>query len=160
MVRGIVAIDSKRGMAGEHGLPWKLPREATYFVDTIQNGRVLMGYGTYKEVPKPFGSQPNFVATRRHNDLREGFVAVDDARKFLIESSEDVWNIGGPRLLLETIDLLDEFYITQIFRDFDAIKFLPPFEDKFELASESPRQIENGIEYVFQIWKRANFLEA
>lgn len=155
MIRTVVAIDENRGMADEQGIPWDIPGDKKYFVDTLNSGGlVLMGYGTYLEVRQPFGRLPNYVATARHEVLREGFVAVTNPIKFSLEATEGVWNIGGADLLATTMDTLDELYITQLEGDFGCTKFFPPYQDDFELVFEQPPITENGITYRYQIWRR------
>jgi dihydrofolate reductase len=151
-MRGLVAIDSKRGMADDNGIPWNIPGDQSYFVDKLQTGLVLMGFGTYEEVEKPFGSRDNYVATRRVEPLRGGFIPINDVSKLKSSTSEDIWNIGGPGLLNSTMDLLDEIYITQLEGDFNCTKFLHEYKDKFKLKSESKPIRENGISYVYQVW--------
>lgn len=155
MIRSIVAIDEKNGMADENGIPWigKIPSDQKYFVDQTETGTILMGYGTYLEFDKPFHDRINYVATRRPEKLREGFTKIKDVDKFLAETKDDIWNIGGPGLLASTLDQVDELYITQLEADFDCTKFLPDFKDDFILKSKSKTRIENGISFTFQVWK-------
>ena len=154
MIRGIVAIDRERGMARADGIPWNLPHEAQYFVDQIASAPIVMGEGTYREVDKPFHGGPDYVATSVTTPLRDGFIAVRDARLFLQEFAGDIWNIGGPGLLANTLDLLDELYLTQIDADYHCTKFLPEYRDTFHLVSQSETQQENGVEYRFEVWRR------
>jgi dihydrofolate reductase len=154
MIRTVVAIDSQRGMADEQGIPWDIPGDKKYFVDQLQSGLVLMGYGTYLEVRQPFGKLPNYVATTRNETLRDGFVAITDPVEFSLQATEDVWNIGGARLLATTMDTLDELYITQLEGEFGCTKFFPPYQEDFELSAEEPPITENGITYRYQIWRR------
>lgn len=154
MIRFIAAIDSKQGVANEHGLPWqgKLPTDVAYFRSKTTGSNVLMGHGTYVEFSKPLSNRHNFVATRKTEPLRPGFGAVPDAREFLAKFNEDIWVIGGPTLFQQTLDLADELYITQLNKDFNCTKFFPEFKSKFHKASESPPQTENDITFSFQVW--------
>ena len=155
MIRGIVAIDEDRGMGDEKGIPWTLPTDQKFFVDKTATGLILMGYGTYTEFDQPFHDRTNYVATSKTEPLRQGFVAVPDARKFLTENSRrEVQHIGGPTLLHSTIDLLDELLITQLSGTYGCTKFLPEYKDRFELVKESEPLTENGIRYTFQTWRR------
>lgn len=151
MIRAIVAIDSKKGMANDRGIPWHLPTDIQYFRDKVSQGRVLMGYGTYLEIKQPFNAQ-DYVATTKHTALRPNFVAVSNAKEFLTNIKDDVWVIGGAGLLACTLDLLEELYITQVQSDFHCSKFFPEFEDKFVLTSESQPIVENGVTFTFQVW--------
>ena len=154
MINAVVAIDDKRGMADDCGIPWRLPTDSKFFKDRIQPGLVLMGYDTYIEVKKPFHGRTNYVATAKTEQLRPGFEAVHDVDAFLNAATEDIWNIGGPGLLASTMDRIDIFYITQVFADFKTTKFLPELGPGFKLTSSSDKLVENGITFQFQTWTR------
>ena len=156
MIKAIVAIDEKRGLANDQGIPWqgKLPSDTRYYRDKIKIGLVLMGYGMYAELTKPYPGRINYVATGSKQELREGFEPVEDAREFLINSKEDVWDMGGANLLASTFYLIDELYITQLEGDFHCTKFFPEYEQNFEKVSQSEPKTENGIPFRFTVWKR------
>ncbi len=156
MIRFIAAIDSKQGIANDHGIPWqgKIPGDIANYRKKIITGAVLMGYVVYKELAEPYPGGVNYVANLEKVDLREGFELILDARKFLTEFDGDIWNIGGAGLFASTLDLADELHLTQIDQDFNCTKFFPEFKDKFVLKSESRPVTENGITYTFQVWTR------
>ncbi len=156
MIRCIAALDSKNGIADDHGIPWagKLPKEVHYYLEHIKNTDLIMGYGVYVELSKPYNNAVNYVATTSQDNLREAFTPIHDARKLLQNYKGEIWDIGGAGLFASTIDLADELHLTRIQKDFHCTKFFPPFEDKFELVSRSDAQEENGITYYFEIWKR------
>lgn len=158
MIRFIAAIDAKRGVATDNGIPWqgKIPGDVQYYRGQIadKGGTVLMGYGLYKELSDPYPGGINYVANLEDVTLRPGFELVKDARAFLEESKGDVWNLGGAALFNATIDLADELYITQLQADFDCNKFFPEFTADFTLISEADAITENGITYTFQVWAR------
>lgn len=154
MINAVVAIDEKRGLADDNGIPWDVPTDAKYFVDKIKPGMVLMGYGTYVEVEKPFHGRTNYVATTKQETLRPGFEAVHDVNAFLDAATEDVWVIGGAGLFAATLDRIDIFYVTEIGGDFNSTKFLPEFGAKFKLVASSDKMIENGTTFQYQTWQR------
>lgn len=156
MIRFIAALDSKKGIADEHGIPWqgKLPTDVKYFRDKTLNGTVMMGYGWYKEQIKPLPERINLVATSSEEVLRDGFVKVPDARAFLNDTTDDIWVGGGAGLFASTIDLADELYLTRIEQDFNCTKFFPEFENDFKLISKSDSQTENGINFCFEVWAK------
>jgi dihydrofolate reductase len=157
MIRFIAAIDSKNGIADEHGIPWqgKIPSDVKYYRDKVKGGTILMGYGLYKEISNPYPGGTNYVATSKTDErLREGFQPVPDARKFLEEAKGDVWNLGGAGLFASTFDFADELYITQLDGDFNCTKFFPQFKEQFQLVSSSDPITENNITFRFQVWKR------
>jgi dihydrofolate reductase len=151
----VAAIDEKRGLADEHGIPWqgKIPSDVKHFRAEIDGGIILMGYGTYIEVSKPFPGR-DLVATSRHEQLRPGFELVPDARKFLKNTTSDVWNFGGAGLFASTFDLVTDLHLTQLEGDFHCTKFFPEFRDTFTLISQSEPITENGITFRFENWQR------
>lgn len=153
MIRAIVAIDEKRGLADDRGIPWDLPADKKFFRDKTMNGVVLMGYGTYVEFEKPLHNRLNYVASTKDEQLRDGFKKVSNAREFLQNAQADVWVIGGAGLFSQTMDLTDELYITQLEGDFNCTKFFPEYEKDFKLVSESDQLTENGITFRFTVWK-------
>jgi dihydrofolate reductase len=156
MIRFIAAIDSKRGIADEHGIPWqgKVPTDVRQFRDKTTGSAVMMGRGWYVEQKLPLPNRRNLVATTKPEILRDGFELVTDARKFLQETTDDIWVGGGAGLFASTLDLADELYITQLDQDFHCTKLFPEFKDKFTLSEESQPITENGITYTFQLWQR------
>ncbi len=154
MIKAIVAIDSKRGMANDKGIPWHLPSDLKYYRSKTLKGSIFMGYGTYVEFDHPFHDRLNYVAIPDDIELRPGFKRVGDARQFLKSFKKDIWVIGGAGLLQETLDLVQELYITQLDQDFKCTKFFPEFKKDYKLVSETKPATENGITFTFQVWER------
>ena len=159
VVRVIVAIDKKRGMADNHGIPWagKIPSDVKYFREKTEDGTVLMGYATYLEFGQPLPNRRNFVATSRNQKLNDGFEPVNDAVAFLQDyknNGPDIWVIGGAGLFTSTINLVDELYLTLLDGDFSCTKLFPEYDKDFELVSQTEPYTENGVTFRFTIWKR------
>lgn len=156
MIRAIAALDSKKGIADDSGIPWqgKIPSDVNYFRTKTQNSAVMMGYGWYVEQKLPLPNRRNLVAIDFPEDLRPGFERVEDAREFLKNADFDVWVGGGAGLFSSTLDLIDELYITQLDKEFDCTKFFPEFRSDYVLKTESEPITESGITYRFQVWKR------
>jgi dihydrofolate reductase len=154
MIRFIAAIDNKRGLANDQGIPWNLPTDKKYFADETKNGTIIMGFRTYEEFDKPLGGRKNFVVDNTNSDLRSGFQSINNVGEFLNQHGELVWIIGGAGLFGQTINFADELYITQLNSDFNCTKFFPEYSADFELLSSSDSIAENDITFRFEIWKR------
>ena len=76
MIRQIAAMDSRRGIATESGIPWKLPSDTAYFHEQTARGLILMGWATYNEFAAPLHGRENFVLTTGPGPLRTGFRAI------------------------------------------------------------------------------------
>ncbi len=156
MIRFIAAIDEKRGIANDKGIPWlgKLPTDVKQYREHIHGSPVIMGLGHYLELNKPYPNSDNYVAAPADFELSPGFSLVTDAHEFLQQFEGDIWNIGGAMLYESTLDLADELYLTRLKDDFGCTKFFPAFEKDFKLAKRSNAQQENGINFCFERWIR------
>ncbi len=154
MIRAIAAIDNTRGLATDDGIPWDLPSDKAYFRDKTNGGVVLMGYATYQEFDEPLPNRRNLVATSSTEDLRPGFEKIPDARKFLEDTKDDIWVMGGAGTYASVFDLVEELYITQLDGDWHCTKRFPEFAEKFDLTASSAPQHENDINFKYQVWRR------
>jgi dihydrofolate reductase len=159
MIRMIAALDSERGIADEHGIPWqgKIPTDSKYFRAQTQNGVILMGYGTYEEFDAPLHDRENFVVARHGTEVRPGFAPISDTAQFLKEHSKDVvWVIGGAALFATSLPLADELYLTRLEADFYCTKFFPEYADAFQLKRTLGSHIESDITFHFEVWQRSS----
>lgn len=156
MIRFIAAIDEKRGIANDKGIPWlgKLPTDVKQYREHIHGSPIIMGLGHYLELNKPYPDSDNYVAAPADFELAPGFSLVTDAHAFLQEFEGDIWNIGGAMLYESTLDLADELYLTRLQCDFGCTKFFPAFKDDFTPVDVTPQQVENGITFSFERWVR------
>jgi dihydrofolate reductase len=155
MIRLIAAIDSRRGIATDSGIPWKLPGDTAYFHDKTATGIIFMGWATYKEFAAPLHERENFVLTSDTAPLRTGFRAIDSLERLVAEHpNEDVLVIGGATVYAETIAQADELFLTQVLGDFHCTKFFPPYEATFRLATTSDDHHDGETRYRFETWQR------
>ena len=70
MIRLIAAVDSRRGIATDSGIPWKLPGDTAHFHEKTATGVILMGWATYNEFAAPLHERENFVLTAKSGPLR------------------------------------------------------------------------------------------
>jgi dihydrofolate reductase len=155
MIRCIAAIDEKRGLANEHGIPWRLPADIRHFRDATRGSAIVMGYNTYLEFSGPLPERVSYVVSHNTRPLRQGYTAILDVRQFLqLHARESVWIIGGAALFAQTIDLASELYLTQIMADFQCTKFFPDYRGNFELLQQSELFQEQDIQFRYEIWQR------
>jgi dihydrofolate reductase len=148
-------MDVRRGIATDSGIPWKLPGDTAYFHDKTSTGLVLMGWATYKEFAAPLHERDNFVLTDEPGALRAGFRSIGSLDRLVTQNpDEDIWVIGGAVVYAETITEADELLLTQVAGDFHCIKFFPPYQTEFGLATQSDEHQDEGVNYRFETWRR------
>ena len=155
MIRLIAAIDSRRGIATDSGIPWKLPGDTAYFQEKTATGVIVMGWATYTEFAAPLHGRENFILTSRSKPLRTGFRPIGSLDELVTDHpGQDIWVIGGATVYAETIGEAGELLLTQVVGDFDCTKFFPPYEADFQLATQGEDRQEGGITYRFETWQR------
>jgi dihydrofolate reductase len=135
MIRLIVAIDRKRGIAKHGYQPWYIPDDEAYFIRQSKSygGNVLVGGTTFRD---SFKSKP----------LSERTSLKD----------QDIWVVGGASVYTQVIDagLADELYITHIDADFGCDQFFPEYESKFHLSSQNEPSEQNGFHFTYARYTR------
>jgi dihydrofolate reductase len=155
VIRLIAAIDEKRGIATDRGIPWQLPRDKAYFESQTATGLIVMGLATYNEFTTPLHDRTNYVLTTDSHPLRVGFQAIVDLDDVIRDRrDEDVWIIGGSFVFAETINRAKELFITQVRQDFHCTKFFPEYSREFVLFDQSRSSVEGGVSYRFEKWRR------
>lgn len=153
MIKCIAAVDEKLGLGDGRNQPFHIKKDLDRFRELTWGHKILMGYTTYKIIGALKGRE-NIVASRDPSLKLPDAETITDIPKFLSESKDDVWVIGGGQIFAASLDHSDELYITQVTGDFRCTVFFPPFEDKFKLEDETKPEIEKGIEFKFQIWRK------
>lgn len=153
-VKLIAALDNERGIAKKGMLPWDLPSDRKYFRDHIEKGPVVMGWNTFASNNfKPYGVGKNFVLSRE-DKTAEGVEIVHNAEELFIGLNADIWVAGGGQVFNIALRYATHLYLTRVKGIFDCDVFFPEFTNDFQLASEEPVHIENGISFRYQIWER------
>jgi dihydrofolate reductase len=160
MIKAILACDDAGGVSKNGTLPW--PNNSTdlqWFKNNTAGHVVIMGSTTWEDphMPRPLPNRVNVLVTSRashHNganhyingDLTLSVPKIAEKYPGLI-----TWVIGGPKIIEQTLDVIDEFYISRIPGTYDCDTFLPldKIEDQFTLHWQ-----EAHPEVVFQIWKK------
>jgi len=160
MIRLIVAMDRKRGIARHGSRPWDIPDDMAYFVEQTKShgGVVLVGGTTFRNdlKGKPLAQRITYVLTKNNQPIH-GVQLVHDLRRWFAGlGNQDVWVIGGANVYEQVMkaDLADELYITQIDADLDCDQFFPEYEAKFHLDSQSEPHEQNGFHFTYSRYTR------
>ena len=142
-VKSIFAVDHWGGMGLNGSLPWPHHREdLQYFQKQTAGHIVVMGRRTWDDpkMPKPLPNRTTYVVTHRpilgYDNVRTINGDIVSTIRVIAENNphKTVWIIGGPEILLETKDLVDETHITHFKGQFrtdvkmDMKKYLALFQ--------------------------------
>lgn len=135
MIISLIAAVSKNRVIGKNNdLPWKLPDDMKFFMETTREHAVIMGRKNFDSLPpkyKPLKDRLNIVITR-HKELLKDFDvravgSIDDAFQ-QAPQSEEVFVIGGAEIFQQTLARADRLYITEIDAVVDGDVFFPEFD--------------------------------
>ena len=131
MIRAILACDDNWGIGKDGDLPWpNNPADLQWFKENTTGGVVAMGKATWDSLPKkPLPNRNNVVVTSSEDDYNSGsyhYMRFETAQKELVNMNrlQNIWIIGGAKLVEGLIDILDEIWLSRIDGVYDCDTFL------------------------------------
>ena len=158
LIRAILACDEDWGIGKDGDLPWpKNSEDLKWFKEKTMGGVVVMGKTTWDSLPdnnKPLPGRNNIVITSE--EKRElgpyHFMTFPTALGSIPQMSElqNIWIIGGARLVNGLIDLIDEIHLSRISGTYDCDTFLSKdlIEEKFKLSSTE------NLSLTIEVWSK------
>lgn len=142
----IVATSKNNVISLKGKMPWHIPEDLKFFKDKTLGHQLIMGRKTFESLKKPLEKRLNLVVTRRKNYKPSGknvfsFPSIEKALLYAKENKKKypkkIFIIGGGEIYAQTLDLVDEVYLTRIDQNFDGDVFYPKIDlKKFKKISE------------------------
>ena len=126
MINAILACDDNWGIGKNGDLPWpKNSADLKWFKETTKNRAVVMGKGTWNSgMPKPLPNRRNIIITNNPIDGFECYT-LEEFKSMCYLIQQDVWIIGGAALLENTLDIVEEIWLSRIRGVYDCDTYLP-----------------------------------
>lgn len=151
MIRAILACDDDWGIGKDNNLPWPHnPADLAWFKENTLNSTIVMGRNTWESLPfKPLPNRHNVVVSNTMREQADVEVVRSDiykSRLATINTSADVWIIGGAQLINHSLNIIDEIWLSRIAGTYQCDTFLPKelIETTFSLMSSG----QDGDVYV------------
>jgi dihydrofolate reductase len=142
MIRAILACDEDWGIGKAGTLPWPHnPADLKWFKENTLNSTIVMGRNTWESLPfKPLPKRHNVVVSntmREQTDIEVVRPDIYRSRCVTINMTDNVWIIGGAQLINNSLDIIDEIWLSRISGTFECDTFLPRelIETTFNLFS-------------------------
>lgn len=162
----IAAVAKNRVIGKENDLPWQLPDDMKYFMQTTSGHHVLMGRKNYDSLPnkfKPLPNRTNIVVTRQDEFKAPGCIVVSSIEKgieiALQNKEEEFFVIGGAQIYTQSLERADYLYLTEINAEIEGDTYFPMIKsDEWTEISRKPHAIDEKHRYSFDfvIYKRKN----
>lgn len=160
----IVAADEKNGIGKGNDLPWHLPAEMRYFMETTMNHVIIMGRKSFEAIGEPLKNRYNIVITRDINYAREGVLVVsslDEALFFAklvlsqdknLYESDYIFITGGGEIYKQALDsgVVSHLFFTRIHHAFECDTYFPLLDwQKWKVLKEElhSKNDENKYDY-------------
>lgn len=140
-------------------MPWHLPDELAYFMNTTRDHWVLMGRLTYESYKSVMRNHKVIVVTSKTN-YNAAYALVVNSIKDGIElartkGENELFISGGGRVFKDSIHLADKIYLTRIDNDFEGDVFFPEFnENQWDLVTEEfhAKDQRHAFSFTFKIF--------
>lgn len=153
----IAALTRNRVIGRNKDLPWHLPDDMKYFMQTTKGHHVIMGRKNYDSIPEKFRPLPNrtnIVVTRQQNLQAPHCTIVhslDEAMKIAREAGEpELFIIGGSAIYQLGIPFAQRLYLTEIQAELSGDTYFPDFEwTNWKEISRKHHSVDDRHAYAF-----------
>jgi dihydrofolate reductase len=153
----IAALAENRTIGKANGLPWSLPDDSRYFMQTTKGHYVIMGRKNYDSLPekyKPLPDRTNLVVTRQKNFSAPGCIVLNSLTPAFAAAEaggeKEVFVIGGAELYALAMPAAQRLYLTEVHAVVEGDTFFPPFDVRnWREASRTPHPSDPRHVYAF-----------
>lgn len=147
----IAAIGENNELGKNNKLIWYLKEDLKFFKENTIHKTIIMGRNTFESLPRFLVDRKHIVLTKKNIDVPKEvslYHNYKDIKKYIEDSSEEFFVIGGSQIYSLFINDVDKMLITEIReKDTSADAYFPKF-DKDDWSREILCSHEdNGIRY-------------
>jgi dihydrofolate reductase len=160
----IVAVDKNWAIGYEGNLLERISEDHKRFRELTTGKVVILGRKTLYTFPgnKPLKERTNIILTGNKDFKCEGALIYNSIEELLknikIYETEDIFVIGGESIYKQLLPYCKHAYVTKIFTEHNADKFMPNLDESkdWKISSESRIHDYNGIEFQFVSYENLN----
>jgi dihydrofolate reductase len=153
----IAAMSQNRVIGINNDLPWHLPDDMKYFMETTKEHVVIMGRKNFDSLPKKFKPLPNrtnVILTHQKDYSADDCIVfnhIDKAYDFGRERGEElIFVIGGGQIYQAAIEVADTIYLTEINGVIENGEvFFPEIDDTWQEVSRKHHPVDDRHQYSF-----------
>jgi dihydrofolate reductase len=117
----IAALSRNRVIGKNNDLPWRLPDDMKYFMQTTKGHHVIMGRKNYESIParfRPLPERENLVLTTQKSYQAPGCKLIHSLEEGIAisrqENESELFIIGGSEIYKLALPFATELYLTEI----------------------------------------------
>jgi dihydrofolate reductase len=135
IVSAIAALSRNYVIGKNNDLPWKLPDDMRFFMETTRGHHVVMGRKNYDSLRgkfKPLPDRTNIVITRQNDLQAPGCIILHSITEALLAANKNGENecfiIGGAEIYKAALPFTNRLYLTEINADIAGDTYFPNFD--------------------------------
>lgn len=166
MIISLIAAVAENGVIGRNNdLPWKLPDDMRFFMETTKGHYVIMGRKNYDSLHgkfKPLPNRANIVVTRQQQLDAPGCIVVHSVEKALDIANKngesEAFVIGGAEIYKLSLPVANRLYLTEIQATVEGDTYFPEFnKQEWKEVSRKHHEADDRHKFSFDfvIYERA-----
>jgi dihydrofolate reductase len=153
----IAALAENRVIGKNNDLPWQLPDDMKYFMETTKGHHCIMGRKNYDSIPakfRPLANRENIVVTRQNSFNAPGCTVVNSIEEGIAIARKnnelETFIIGGAEIYRQSLAFADRLYLTEIKAVIDGDTFFPAVDhSKWKEVSRKHHAADEKHKYAF-----------
>lgn len=153
----IAALAQNHTIGKNNDLPWHLPDDMKYFMQTTKGHHCIMGRKNYDSIPakfKPLPNRTNIVVTHQRDFVAPDCIVVnsiDEAIKIAKDNNEpETFIIGGAEIYKQSLAYANRLYLTEIKAEIQGDTFFPVFDRReWKEVSRIPHAADEKHKFAF-----------
>ncbi len=162
MIISLIAAATENNVIGKNDdLPWKLPDDMKYFVQTTKGHHILTGRKNLGTFGKLLPDRTTMVLTRDKDFTFEGafiFHEIEKAIEFAKKNDEEeLMIIGGGEIYKLALSYADRIYLTRIHTELEGDTYFPEIdEDEWDLVSTKfhDKDERHAYAFTYEVYER------
>jgi dihydrofolate reductase len=136
-------MSSNRVIGRDGDLPWDLPRDMKFFMNTTKGHHVIMGRYNFASMNyQPLKNRVNIVLTRDPYFITSSAIvmhSIEDALSYAYEAGEEeAFIIGGGEIYAQSLPLTQKIYLTEVITELSGDTYFPELDlREWEVASSA-----------------------
>lgn len=131
----IAALTKNRVIGRNNDLPWRLPDDMKYFMETTKSHHIIMGRKNYESIParfRPLPERVNLLLTRQSNFVAPGCRVIHSLQEGIDMAHQanepELFVIGGSEVYKLALPSATHLYLTEIDTELDGDAFFPEID--------------------------------
>jgi dihydrofolate reductase len=133
IISAIAAMSTNRVIGRDGDLPWHLPKDMKYFMQTTKGHHVIMGRANFASMNYvPLKNRVNLVLSRDPFFITSSAIvlhSIEAALSFAYEAGEEeAFIIGGGQIYAQALHLTQKIYLTEVMTELDGDTYFPELD--------------------------------